>query len=139
MNQPSRKYKLYIDRGCKERDGDNCLYCVKPLGKKYILEHLNNNRNDNRLENFALAHQHCNVTKAHNTDYELIAQSKLKENEQSLFIPTEDNTSEEASTEIKISMNSYDITEKYLSEKILTDGFIHGMTLFMVQSTSVRN
>jgi len=49
------------------------------LGKKYILEHLNNNRKDNRLENFTLAHQHCNIIKAHNTDYDLIAQQKLKD------------------------------------------------------------
>ena len=124
MNQPSRKYKLYIDRGCKERDGDNCLYCTKPLGKKYIQEHLNNNRKDNRLENFALAHQHCNVDKIHNTDYDLIAQAKLKENEQSLFIPTEDNAPEEASTEIKIAKTNFEIQEQYVLEKTLTDGFI---------------
>jgi len=124
LNQPSQKHKIYICRACKERDGDNCLYCVKPLGKKFILEHLNSKRTDNRLENYALAHQHCNLLKAHNTDYDLIAQAKLKENETNLFIPTEDNESEEASTEIKISKNNFEITEQYLSEKILTDDSI---------------
>ena len=113
-----------MSRWCKQRDGDNCLYCGKPLGKKYILEHLKNDRNDNRLENFALAHQHCNITKAYNTDYELIAQAKLEENEQALFIPTEDKTSEEASTEIKIAKTNFEIQEQYLLEKTLTDGFI---------------
>jgi len=124
LNQPSHKAKIQYCSWCKQRDGDNCLYCVKPLGKKFILEHLNDNRNDNRLENYALAHQSCNLLKAHNTDYNLIAQAKLKENETNLFIPIEDNESEEASTEIKISKNSYDITEQYLSEKILIDGSI---------------
>jgi len=41
-----------------------------------------------------------------------------------LFIPVEDNESEETSTEIKISKNSYDITEQYVTEKILTDNRI---------------
>jgi len=124
VNQPSHKAKIQLRSWCKQRDGDNCLYCVKPLGRKYILEHLNNKRKDNRLENFVLAHTHCNILKAHNTDYELIAQQKLKQNELALFIPVEDNESEDVSTEIKISKTNFEITEQYLSEKILTDGFI---------------
>lgn len=39
-------------------------------------------------------------------------------------IPIEDNKSEEASTEIKISKNSFDITEQNIAEKTLTDGKI---------------
>ena len=85
---------------------------------------MNDNRNDNRLENFVRGHQTCNVAKKFNIDYKLMAEDKLRENEQSPFIPIEDNSSEEASTEIKISKTNFEIQEQYLSEKILTDGSI---------------
>ena len=124
MNQLSHKAKIQMSRWCKQRDGDNCLYCVKPLGKRYILEHLDDNRNHNTLENFVNAHQHCNVAKKNNFDYQVIADDKRKQNELTPFIPIEDNSSEEASTEIKISKTNFEITEQYLSEKILTDGFV---------------
>jgi len=53
-----------------------------------------------------------------------MADEKLKQNELSLFIPVEDNESEECSTEIKIAQNSFDITERYATERALTDGSI---------------
>ena len=119
--QLSQKGKITNCKYCKQRDGDNCLYCKKPLGKRYVLEHLNDDRTDNRLENFCLAHQSCNIAKAYNADYQIIAKEKLKENESALFIPIEDNTDNEVSTEIKISKNNFDITEQYLTEKIVLD------------------
>ena len=122
---PSQKEKIKLAKNCKQRDGENCLYCKKPLGQKRVLDHLNNNRQDNRLENFCLCHQSCNISKSHNTDYQIIAQEKLKENESALFIPIEDKTDDESSTEIKISKNNFDITEQYLTEKIILDGKIN--------------
>jgi len=122
LNQPSHKAKIQIWKWTGQRDGENCLYCQKP--RCNVLDHLSDNRNDNRLENFVRAHQTCNIAKIHNIDYQLMAGEKLKQNEQSLFIPVEDNSSEESSTEIKISKTNFEITEQYLSEKILTDGFI---------------
>jgi len=126
MNQPSQKAKIIFNRYCIQRDGLDCLFCRKeiPANQRCVLDHLNGNRKDNRLENYARTHQSCNVAKKYNHDYEIIAQDKLRENEQSLFIPIEDNESEEASTEIKISKNSFDVTEQYLSEKILIDNSI---------------
>ena len=53
-----------------------------------------------------------------------MADEKLRENELSLFIPVENNESEECSTEIKIAINSFDITEQYTTERALTDGSI---------------
>ena len=122
MNQLSHKAKILFTKWVKQRDGPNCFYCKKE--RPNILEHLDDNRNHNTLENFVNSHQVCNVAKKFNIDYEVMAQDKLKQNQLTPFIPTEDNESEEASTEIKISKNSYDITEQYLAEKILTDGSI---------------
>lgn len=117
----SQKAKITYCKNCKQRDGEICLYCKKPLGKKYVLEHLNDDRSDNRLENFCLAHPSCNVAKKYHADYQILAKEKLLENESALFIPIEDKTDDEASTEIKISKNNFDIVEQYLSEKIVLD------------------
>lgn len=122
MNQPSHKAKIQFTKWIKQRDGPNCFYCEKE--KPNILEHLDDNRNHNTLENFVNSHQTCNVAKKFNIDYQVMAQDKLRQNQLTPFIPTEDNTLEEASTEIKISKTNFEIIEQYLSEKILTDGFV---------------
>jgi len=122
LNQLSHKAKILFTKWVKQRDGPNCFYCKKE--RPNILEHLDDNRDHNTLENFVLSHQTCNVSKKNNFDYQVMAQDKSNQNKLTPFIPIEDNESEESSTEIKISKNSYDITEQYLSEKILTDGSI---------------
>src|SRR3972149_2037335 len=124
LKQISQKAKILYDKWCKQRDGDVCLYCKKPLGPKRVLEHLNDDRSDNRLENFCLAHQSCNIAKSFNADYQIISKEKLKENESALFIPVEVNTDDEASTEIKINQRSSEILEQYVAEKIAVDGKI---------------
>jgi len=131
-NRPSQKAKIINWKWLGQRDDENCLYCKKP--NPNVIDHLNNNPNDNRLENYAKAHQSCNIAKAYNTDYSIIAQTKLKENELSLFIPVEDNTPDEVSSEIKISKNNFEIIEQYISEiiklenKISWDDALYGGT-----------
>lgn len=122
MNQLSHKAKIQFWKWIGQRDGKDCFYCKKP--NPNILEHLDDDRRHNILEDFVISHQTCNVAKKFNIDYQVMAQDKLKQNQLTPFIPIEDNESEESSTEIKISKNSYDITEQYLSEKILTDDSI---------------
>jgi len=123
----SQKYKITLDKWMIQRDGLDCLFCKKeiPKNQKHVQDHLNNNRTDNRLENFARAHQSCNIAKAFNVDYQLIAQEKLKENELAIFIPVEDTTDSEVSTEIKINKSNSEILEQYISEKITLDGKIN--------------
>jgi len=116
----SHKKKFLFSKWAKQRDGEICIYCIKPLGSKYVLEHLNDNRDDNRLENYVNAHQACNISKSFNIDYQIIAKEKLQQNENALFLPKEDDEPE-ASTEIKISQNNFDITEQYITEKIAID------------------
>jgi len=118
----SHKAKIQFTKWIKQRDGPNCFYCKKP--DPNILEHLDNDRSHTTLEYLVNAHQHCNVAKKFNFDYQVMADEKLLQNQLTPFIPIEDNESEEASTEIKISKTNFEITEQYLAEKILTDGFV---------------
>ena len=106
-----------------ERDGFRCFYCNGNFeGNQYIFEHLNNKRTDNRIENIVLAHQKCNIEKIDNIGYFLDAQFKLKENEDRLFLGENIAESVAVPTEITISHQCYEITEKRLSEVINTHG-----------------
>lgn len=108
------------------RDGGfNCLYCNIPLtNQTVILEHLNDNPDDNRLENLALAEQHCNIEKIKNPKLKLIAKAKLDHNESVSFddFVDADTSSSECMSEKEISQKNYAITEQYLSELITSDG-----------------
>ena len=57
-----RRLLVYL----KERDGWKCIYCRKEFKnqREPIIEHLNDDRNDNRWDNLVLAHQSCNIEKA---------------------------------------------------------------------------
>jgi len=103
-----------------ERDGFRCFYCKKNFkNKDYIYEHLNDNRNDNRIENIVLAHQNCNIEKIENWDYKLFASEKLKENEDGLFLGEKSAGCEGGiSTEITISHQCYSVTYERLAEII---------------------
>jgi len=103
-----------------QRDGGfNCLYCPEPLGSDYIFEHLNNNRQDKRIENKVLAHQTCNIKKINNSDYQIIAADKLKQNEEAGLKYLEDpDAHSNNSSEIEINKILYNFTVQYLSEQI---------------------
>ena len=59
-----------------------CLFCALEFSDtlKPELDHLNNNPNDNRVENWALVCHVCNNKKKNNFDMQIIAQDKLKAN-----------------------------------------------------------
>ena len=104
-----------------------CFYCKKELSlESYVLDHLNCNPNDNRIENKVIACQSCNIKKAFDSELREQAIQKLRENEartqQNNRI--EDQTNAEHDTEISINEKNYPIVEKYISETITADGFI---------------
>ncbi|MBT3574285.1 MAG: hypothetical protein HN500_05265 [Nitrosopumilus sp.] len=113
------------------RDGNKCLYCKKAFKstKEPIIEHLNDDRNDNRWDNLAYAHQRCNVLKGtqDSTEYLDIGLYKLGENELHNYVKEGflEEPKKEPSTEIDISKKCYDITEQYLVEKIIEEGWIY--------------
>ena len=113
-----------------ERDGGCCcFYCRRKLGITEVkFEHLNCNRTDNRPENIVISCQSCNVKKITSSDLQIIAKDKLKQNENGNFLSernfVEDTGSQNVSTEININVSNYDVTRKYITEVIQTDGSI---------------
>jgi hypothetical protein len=107
-----------------ERDGFLCFYCKKEFeGNRYIYEHLNSKRTDNRPENIVLAHQKCNIEKIDNIGYIMDAQEKLNENEGQLFLGENSvKTDIGMPIEITISHQCYSITNERVSEIIKTHG-----------------
>lgn len=113
-----------------QRDGGfTCWYCKTPLFLfKHIFEHLNNNRDDNRIENLVLACQSCNNEKPTNENMKQNALTKLAWNEQSNFLRERkfliDELSKEASPEIEINVSNAEITREYITEKVDSEGYI---------------
>ena len=113
-----------------ERDGGCCcFYCRRKLGiTKVIYEHLNSKRSDNRPENIVISCQSCNIKKISNPDLQIIAKDKLEQNENGNFLSernlVESYEPHNTSTEIDINTSNFEITDKYLTEVIQTDGNI---------------
>ena len=92
-----------------------------------VIEHLNDNDNDNREDNLALAHQSCNLKKKNDKEYWNKADLKIYENERHMYVGEsflKEPTKKEASTEIDISNKCYNITEKFLTDNIQSNGWI---------------
>ncbi len=128
--RPTIAQKRKLMKYLVERDGYKCYLCEKGFKntRDVVLEHLNDNWGDNREDNLALAHQKCNLEKINNTEFIDKSILKLEENESHMYVGESflDNNKEnkEASTEIEISNKCYEITEAYLIEKIICDGWI---------------
>ena len=115
-----------------EKEGYKCYLCEKKFEnqREIVIEHLNSNRDDNRWDNLALAHQSCNIKKPKDFDMCSKAERKLEENESHIFVgesffEKENKESTDASTEIAISNRCYEITANYLTDEISKEGWIH--------------
>ena len=114
-----------------ERDGYHCFYCKKGYKsvRDPIIEHLNDDETDDREDNVVLAHQSCNILKYTQKDkkYFNMAELKLEDNEKHLYVREsflKKNSKDEASTEITISKKCFDITEKYVTDNVLANGWV---------------
>ena len=114
-----------------ERDGYHCFYCKKGFKsvRDPIIEHLNDDETDDREDNLVLAHQSCNILKYTQKDkkYFNMAELKLEDNEKHLYVREsflKKNSKDEASTEITISKKCFDITEKYVTDNVLANGWV---------------
>lgn len=107
-----------------QRDGGfNCLYCKEPLTGDYVYDHLNNQRQDNRVENVCTAHQKCNIEKSNNIEYQLIAAEKLKQNEEMGIRYLEDHGAyDNNSSEININQTMRPFVKRWITERIAADG-----------------
>lgn len=110
------------------RDGFVCYQCSISLnGIKYIYEHLNDNRDENRIENIALSCWSCNNKKPHDIGMKEKALRKLAENEGSNYLrerKSVDESNQEFPPEIEINVSNYAITEKYVTSRISSSGSI---------------
>lgn len=139
-NKPTATQKRKLLRYLIDRDGFCCFYCKVKFQsvREPIIEHLNDDPTDNREDNLVLSHQRCNILKAKQSSKEYLnmAELKLEENEQHLYVGEsflEEKSQKEVSTEIDINKKCCDITEKYLTDKILSDGWIdYKETLFNI-------
>jgi len=120
---------LYLPLLILRDGGFFCWYCIKPLViNQHVFDHLNNNREDNRLQNIVLACDSCNNKKPHDLDMQDIAMMKLKINEESNFLRERkfliDELTKEASPEIEINVSNTEITKQFITEKVKCNGFI---------------
>ena len=108
----------------------SCLFCESPLKlKRYINEHLNSDRRNNRPENIAFSCQSCNIKKINSQEMQKKALDKLEENKKFEKVMSDkkinnENLAELTSTEIEINESNTDITERYFAEQIKKHGFI---------------
>ena len=128
--RPTIAQKRKLFKYLVERDGFRCYLCEKGFKntREAVLEHLDDNWNDNREDNLALAHQKCNLEKTNNIKFSDKATEKLEENESHMYVGESffknEEKKDQSSKEIEISNKCYEITEEYLTEKLLNDGFI---------------
>lgn len=130
--QLTQNDKIKVFEQLVERDGGfRCFYCKKSFDEKTsILEHLNNNRNDNRLDNLVLSCQSCNIKKIDVTTLQDLAYEKLEMNENKIFVREKDlkkiasEKSQEGSKEIDINIKNSDITKKFISDRVDLGGFV---------------
>ena len=69
-----------------KRDGNVCFYCLMPFvydipSLRRTIDHANNKSTDNRIENLLLCHLECNEKKKRNSDWQIQANEKLRQNE----------------------------------------------------------
>lgn len=125
--QLSQKEKIRIWEYLVERDGGyKCFYCKIQFQVKHrpIIEHLNNKRTDNRLDNLVLACQSCNIKKVTDTILQKLSDEKLEMNEMRICVREKDlkkitkSKEQENTTEIDINKKSFDVTENYIHDRV---------------------
>ena len=110
-----------------------CFYCDKEftIEEPSIWEHLNGDEHDNRFDNLVWAHQHCNVKKSFNFDWQIRAIDKLKENVRTNFLreyerdkksaKLADTDTQTTTKEIDINIVHNKIAQEYLIERLGTN------------------
>lgn len=126
--QLSQKEKIKICEELVDRDdGYKCFYC-KTFFKRIerpVIEHLNNNRSDNKLDNLVLSCQSCNIKKVTDPILQEISDEKLEMNQMEIYLREKDlkkitktKEEQEVSTEISINTKNFDITENFIHDRI---------------------
>lgn len=105
-----------------------CWYCKKEFLSlsDYLYDHLNNNRQDNRIDNLVLACRTCNNKKPHVIEMCVLALDKLSENEISNYMREKNlsKTAKKEDTEIQISVENYTLAKLWLIKEIDSRGYV---------------
>lgn len=110
-----------------ERDeGYRCWYCHKSFSlsqseeEGHLYDHLNNNRSDNRIDNFVLCCRSCNNKKPNDFDMQLLAIDKLHDNEKKHYMREkfEKKSSNRQDSEVQISKENYQICYRYVVKNV---------------------
>ena len=117
-----------------DRDGHDCFYCNEAFPPKIIqkidkqkarvVDHLNNNEEDNRPENVVFAHSICNEQKKYKNEWIVKAKKKLRENERlaNIEVISHANSDKETGTEIDTNAIYYEVAIKYLKDNLNPSG-----------------
>ena len=127
--QLSQKEKIKIVEQLVERDGGyRCFYCKKQFSIKDrpIIEHLDNNRKNNLLDNLVLSCQSCNIKKAKDKTglYSDIALLKSEQNQDQIYVRERifnnitKSTEQDIQTEIDINTKNYDIVRDFIDSRV---------------------
>ena len=93
-NLTDRQKAEWLDIVIERDEGYSCWYCKKPFSlsqnnfaeysgriSPHLFDHLNNNRQDNRIDNVVLCCESCNNKKPHDSDMQILATDKLHDSE----------------------------------------------------------
>ena len=105
------------------------MFCKEPLkikegkgrrtsaSKKAVLEHLDNNHDNNNYWNVTLVHRDCNQRKRTNGDYQIIAREKIVENKK--YVPlSPDHTSQVGNKNVRTGNMLHNLVKEYLERKL---------------------
>lgn len=110
-----------------ERDGYKCFYCNDEFSDTRPAEydHLNNDENDSRPENLVLSHHECNNKKKFFTDWQIMAQEKLRKNEKTVLACertlADAGTTKEITSQQEISKINKRITKQFIQEHTINN------------------
>lgn len=118
------KKKDWLPKLIIDQDGFVCYQCDDTLKPgHYCFEHLNDRRDDTRIENTGLSCNSCNIKKINDYDMKLKAQELLAKKEEAGFKYLEDEKAhEQNSSEIEINTSLYNFHKKYINEQITLEG-----------------
>jgi len=115
-----------------ERDDYRCFYCKGKFYDNHPAEydHLNNNPNDSRRENLVFSHKECNNKKKFDSDYQIIAQDKLIENENAV-VACERTLADTSTTKELTSQQEISKTNKNIAKRFVEEHTINGEELIL--------
>ena len=132
-NLTDRQKAEWLDIVIERDEGYSCWYCKKPFSlsqnnfaeysgriSPHLFDHLNNNRQDNRIDNVVLCCESCNNKKPHDSDMQILATDKLHDSEKRDYMREKftKKARNSENSEVQISKTNYQICLQYVAKKV---------------------